>query len=91
VPPCCVVELPRGRARREPIWQAHRTHFYRRATELGRTVIGVVGRAFAVKVGLCALAVSTVIAPGWKSDSAAVAAGAALVAWLLVALAHGRK
>jgi len=85
------ITLLRRLARREPIWKAHRTHFYQRATERGFTVIDIVGRVFAVNVGLCALAVMTVIMPGRISGIAAFLAGVALVAWLLIAFARGKK
>jgi UDP-N-acetylmuramyl pentapeptide phosphotransferase/UDP-N-acetylglucosamine-1-phosphate transferase len=74
----------------EPVWQAHRTHFYQRATDRGFTTLAVVGRVFAVNVGLGALAILTVAAPGRTSNIVALAGGALLVAWLLSALARGR-
>ena len=85
------ITLLRRTARREPVWKAHRTHFYQRATERGLTVIDVVGRVFAVNLGLCALAVATVIVPGRVSDVAALLCGGVLVALLLFALARGKK
>ncbi len=85
------VTLLRRLAQREPIWQAHRTHFYQRATERGLTVPDVVGRVFVINIGLCALAVMTVIAPGRIGEAAALFAGVALVAWLLVAFTRGKK
>jgi UDP-N-acetylmuramyl pentapeptide phosphotransferase/UDP-N-acetylglucosamine-1-phosphate transferase len=77
--------------RGEPIWQAHRTHFYQIATDRGLTVIGVVARVFLVNVGLCALAVWTIVETGKASDASALLGGAALVTWLLVAFAQGKK
>ena len=85
------ITLLRRLARREPIWQAHRTHFYQLATQRGLTVIDVVGRVFVVNVGLCALAVMTVIIPSRISEGAALLGGVALVAWLLAAFARGKK
>ena len=75
----------------ERIWQAHRSHFYQRATDGGFTVIGVVARVFAINLGLAALSIATVILPGRFNDLAALAAGAALVAWLLAAFAKGKR
>jgi UDP-N-acetylmuramyl pentapeptide phosphotransferase/UDP-N-acetylglucosamine-1-phosphate transferase len=75
----------------ERIWQAHRTHFYQLATERGFSVIDVVARVLAVNVCLCALAIMTVVVPGRLIDIGALLGGALLVAWLLVALARGRK
>jgi UDP-N-acetylmuramyl pentapeptide phosphotransferase/UDP-N-acetylglucosamine-1-phosphate transferase len=75
----------------ERVWQAHRSHFYQRATDGGFTVSDVVARVFAVNLGLAALAIAIVILPGRINDLAALAAGAVLVAWLLVAFARGKR
>jgi UDP-N-acetylmuramyl pentapeptide phosphotransferase/UDP-N-acetylglucosamine-1-phosphate transferase len=75
----------------EPFWQAHRTHFYQRATDLGLTVFDIVTRVFAVNVGLVALALFTVLVPGLASALAGLAAAAALVGWLLFTLARGKQ
>jgi UDP-N-acetylmuramyl pentapeptide phosphotransferase/UDP-N-acetylglucosamine-1-phosphate transferase len=83
------ITLLRRLLRGEPIWQAHRTHLYQRATDRGYSVGAVVARVFLVNVGLCALAVLTVIVPGTLSDVAALCGGAILVASLLVAFARG--
>jgi UDP-N-acetylmuramyl pentapeptide phosphotransferase/UDP-N-acetylglucosamine-1-phosphate transferase len=84
------ITLIRRMLRREPILQAHRSHFYQRATDNGFTTMGVVTRVFAVNVGLGALALITVVAPSWQSDIAALIGGAILVAWLLVAFQRSR-
>ena len=75
----------------ERISQAHRSHFYQQATDRGFTVLDVVGRVFFVNVLLAALALATVIAPSRETDLGALAAGTLLVAWLLFALARGRR
>jgi UDP-N-acetylmuramyl pentapeptide phosphotransferase/UDP-N-acetylglucosamine-1-phosphate transferase len=75
----------------ELVWQAHRTHFYQLATERGFSVGDVVGRVFVLNVGLCALAVVTVVVPGRLSDLGAFIAGVLLVAGLLAAFAKGKK
>jgi UDP-N-acetylmuramyl pentapeptide phosphotransferase/UDP-N-acetylglucosamine-1-phosphate transferase len=85
------ITLLRRALRSEPIWQAHRTHFYQIATERGFSVTGVVVRVFLVNVGLCALAILTVVAPGRPSDIGALVGGSVLVALLLAALAKGRS
>ncbi len=77
--------------RGEPVWQAHRTHFYQLATDRGLTVIDVIARVFAVNVALAALATWTVIVPGRLSDVAALLGGAILVALLLFAFARGKN
>jgi UDP-N-acetylmuramyl pentapeptide phosphotransferase/UDP-N-acetylglucosamine-1-phosphate transferase len=49
-------------ARAETIWQAHRTHFYQRATDRGLSVTNVVARVFVVNLLLAGLAFITVAA-----------------------------
>jgi UDP-N-acetylmuramyl pentapeptide phosphotransferase/UDP-N-acetylglucosamine-1-phosphate transferase len=84
------ITLVRRLMRSEPILQAHRSHFYQRATDHGFTALGIIARVFTVNVGLGALAVMTVIVPGRPSDIAALVAATILVAWLLVAFERGR-
>ena len=74
----------------EKVWQAHRSHFYQRATDRGFMVIQVVARVFAVNIALAALALFTLAAPGLLNDTAALVCGAALVGWLLLAFSRGR-
>jgi UDP-N-acetylmuramyl pentapeptide phosphotransferase/UDP-N-acetylglucosamine-1-phosphate transferase len=85
------ITLIRRALNRERIWQAHRSHFYQRATDRGFSVIDVVTRVFAVNLVLAALAIITVIMRSRLTDIAALTAGVALVAWLLFVLAHGRS
>jgi UDP-N-acetylmuramyl pentapeptide phosphotransferase/UDP-N-acetylglucosamine-1-phosphate transferase len=82
--------LLRRIANREDFWQAHRSHFYQRATVRGYSVTEVVARVFAVNLGLVALAVASVIWPGPLSATIALGGGAALVGWLLVAFERGK-
>jgi UDP-N-acetylmuramyl pentapeptide phosphotransferase/UDP-N-acetylglucosamine-1-phosphate transferase len=74
----------------ERVWQAHRTHYYQRATDRGFSVTEIVVRVFAVNVGLGALAVATVIADRIAADIGALVCGAALVGWLLYAFTRRR-
>ena len=83
------ITLLRRAANGEPVWLAHRSHFYQRATDRGYRVIDVVARIFAVNIMLAALAFATLLRPSSMTDVAALATGAALVAWLLVAFARG--
>jgi len=85
------VTLLRRLVRGEPVWQAHRTHFYQIATDRDLSVIDVVVRVFLVNVGLGALAVMTVLAPARTTDIVALVAAGALVAWLLVTFARGKR
>jgi UDP-N-acetylmuramyl pentapeptide phosphotransferase/UDP-N-acetylglucosamine-1-phosphate transferase len=83
------ITLLRRAAKGEPVWLAHRSHFYQRATDGGYRVIDVVARIFIVNIVLAALAFATLLRPSAVADAAALGAGAALVAWLLVAFARG--
>jgi UDP-N-acetylmuramyl pentapeptide phosphotransferase/UDP-N-acetylglucosamine-1-phosphate transferase len=74
----------------ERVWQAHRSHYYQRATDRGFGVIDVVARVFAVNVVLAVLAVVTLALPSRTTAIAAVLAGAALVGWLLQKFSRGR-
>lgn len=85
------ITLIRRLVRREPVWQAHRTHFYQRATDGGFSVSEVVARVFLVNLVLCALALATVIAPSRVGNIVALLLGAPLVGWLLVTFARGKK
>jgi UDP-N-acetylmuramyl pentapeptide phosphotransferase/UDP-N-acetylglucosamine-1-phosphate transferase len=85
------ITLFRRLVRREPFWEAHRTHFYQRATDKGFSTMAVVARVFVVNIGLGILAVVSVIVPGRPSDIAALTVGAVLVAWLLTGFERGRS
>jgi UDP-N-acetylmuramyl pentapeptide phosphotransferase/UDP-N-acetylglucosamine-1-phosphate transferase len=83
------ITLLRRAVRGEPVWQAHRSHFYQRATDRGFRVIEVVARVFAINVALAALALATILLPSRTMDIAALSAGMTLVAWLLIVFARG--
>jgi UDP-N-acetylmuramyl pentapeptide phosphotransferase/UDP-N-acetylglucosamine-1-phosphate transferase len=84
------ITLIRRAIKGEPVWQAHRSHFYQRATDRGFRVIEIVVRVFVVNVILGALALTTVIVPSPTTDLAALSAGTALVVWLLIAFSRRR-
>jgi UDP-N-acetylmuramyl pentapeptide phosphotransferase/UDP-N-acetylglucosamine-1-phosphate transferase len=84
------ITLLRRVVRGEKITQAHRTHFYQRATDKGFTVMDIVTRVFAINLGLGALAILTVVVPGRASSVAALIASVALVGWLLFAFERGK-
>ena len=85
--------LIRRIARREAITQAHRTHFYQRATVNGLPVRAVVGRVLLVNLTLAGTAVIATLA--WTAPRGALAAAVAAfaVAALLVDFAtpHERR
>ncbi|HEY2137458.1 MAG TPA: glycosyltransferase family 4 protein [Xanthobacteraceae bacterium] len=82
--------LVRRLARAENVLQAHRTHFYQRATDRGFSVIDVVSRVFLVNLALAGLAIASFGASSAWARVAALALGAMLVAWLLVRFARGK-
>jgi UDP-N-acetylmuramyl pentapeptide phosphotransferase/UDP-N-acetylglucosamine-1-phosphate transferase len=78
------ITLLRRLANGERVMQAHRSHFYQRATDNGGlTVPQIVGRIFAVNIVLVGLALGSVLAASRVVEIAALAAGAILVAALL--------
>jgi UDP-N-acetylmuramyl pentapeptide phosphotransferase/UDP-N-acetylglucosamine-1-phosphate transferase len=85
------ITLGRRVARGEPFWEAHRTHFYQRATDNGFTVPEIVTRIFLVNLGLGALALLSVAAHSFAASLGALAASAILVAWLLMTFARPRR
>ncbi len=85
------VTLARRLARGENVLRSHRTHFYQRATDLGFTVIDVVGRVFVVNLVLAGLAIWSVAAASSTVSLAALALGTALVAALLVHFSRQRS
>jgi hypothetical protein len=75
----------------EQVWQAHRTHYYQRATDRGFSVTEIVGRVFALNLVLCGLACISVAAPTPIVQIAALVAGAALVSLLLMSFTRGKR
>jgi UDP-N-acetylmuramyl pentapeptide phosphotransferase/UDP-N-acetylglucosamine-1-phosphate transferase len=74
----------------ERIWQAHRSHFYQRATDHGFSVLQVITRVFVLNVALSSLAITTVLLPRPFTTFAALTGGGALVTCLLVSFARGK-
>ncbi|ACL55088.1 MraY family glycosyltransferase [Methylobacterium nodulans] len=74
----------------EPVWQAHRTHYYQRATANGHRVPAVIGAVFVLNGALALIAGATLVWPSWPVITAALALGAGLVAALLRAFATPR-
>ena len=76
------VTLLRRLANGEAVTQAHRSHFYQRATDKF-SVMQVVGQVFALNLVLAALALATLLAPSLLVHAAALLTGGVLVAALL--------
>ena len=77
--------------RREVVWEAHRTHFYQRATDNGFSVLEIVVRVFVLNLALAGLAIVSAIEPDARVDLATLALGGALVAWLLMTFARSKR
>jgi UDP-N-acetylmuramyl pentapeptide phosphotransferase/UDP-N-acetylglucosamine-1-phosphate transferase len=71
----------------EPFWQAHRSHFYQRAGDLGFSVPAIVGRVFLTNLALAGLAFLTAAMHDPIVTMVSLLIGAALVAWLLASFA----
>jgi UDP-N-acetylmuramyl pentapeptide phosphotransferase/UDP-N-acetylglucosamine-1-phosphate transferase len=85
------ITLARRVARREPVWQAHRTHFYQRATDNGFGVPEIVARVFLVNLALAVLALVSVAKSGLLVSLLALAAAGMMVGWLLTVFARPRR
>jgi UDP-N-acetylmuramyl pentapeptide phosphotransferase/UDP-N-acetylglucosamine-1-phosphate transferase len=77
--------------RGEKFWQSHRSHFYQRATDNGLSVIGIVGRVFALNVALAALAIVSVLLTQVLAQVVLLLAGVALVLLILRDFARARR
>jgi UDP-N-acetylmuramyl pentapeptide phosphotransferase/UDP-N-acetylglucosamine-1-phosphate transferase len=77
------ITLFRRIARREPVWAAHRSHYYQRATDNGFSVRRVVGEVFALNLILALLALISTRIDTTGDRLGLFAVGAAVVALLL--------
>src|SRR5205823_3149779 len=77
------ITLMRRIARGERFWQAHRSHFYQRATDNGFSVPAIIGHVVAVNLALAALALVAIAADNMIVSLIALAIGIAIVTWLL--------
>jgi UDP-N-acetylmuramyl pentapeptide phosphotransferase/UDP-N-acetylglucosamine-1-phosphate transferase len=78
------ITLFRRIARSERFWDAHRSHFYQRATNNGFSVRQVVASVFVLNLYLAALAVASVVIRSTAADAATLALGALGVMVVLV-------
>jgi UDP-N-acetylmuramyl pentapeptide phosphotransferase/UDP-N-acetylglucosamine-1-phosphate transferase len=85
------ITLMRRLVNGEPVTQAHRSHFYQRALDVGFSVNQVVARVFALNVALGLLALLTALSGSTLLDAAALLTGFVLVALLLVDLSRARR
>lgn len=77
------ITLLRRLARREKVWQAHRGHFYQKATDNGFSVLAVDAHVFGLNLVLAGLAAMTLVWPSGAVQIAALALGAVLVGLVL--------
>jgi UDP-N-acetylmuramyl pentapeptide phosphotransferase/UDP-N-acetylglucosamine-1-phosphate transferase len=80
-----MLRLRRG----EAVWQAHRTHFYQKATDRGFSVMRIVTFVFGLNLALTALALTTIILPTTTAAIGALLAGAVLTAAVIYNFAAG--
>ena len=77
-------------AKGERFWDAHRSHFYQRATDNGFSVTQVVARVFLLNLGLAGLAMATIAASSRSIDLTMLALGAFGVAAVLFQFSQAR-
>ena len=85
------ITLMRRLVNGEQIMQAHRSHFYQRALDVGLAVNQVVARVFALNLALGLLALLTVLRESAILNAAAFITGPILVTLLLVDLSRARR
>ena len=85
------ITLLRRLGRGERVWEAHRSHFYQKATDNGFSALSVSAHVFGLNLALAALAAMTLV---WRSGAAQVAAlglGAVLVGLVLRRFSQKRE
>jgi UDP-N-acetylmuramyl pentapeptide phosphotransferase/UDP-N-acetylglucosamine-1-phosphate transferase len=78
-------------SRREKVWEAHRTHFYQRATDHGFSVLQVVTRVFVLNILLAILATLSIRLASPGTDALLLAIGALAVATVLLQFSQNRR
>ncbi len=84
------VTLIRRARKGEPLWVAHRSHFYQRAVMLGFKAPDVTLRIFLLGCLLAGLSIAAILVESFAADLAFVAIGVAATAFLLRHLERGR-
>ncbi|MBR1199523.1 glycosyl transferase [Bradyrhizobium sp. AUGA SZCCT0158] len=74
----------------ERFWDAHRSHFYQRATDNGFSVTQVIARVFLLNLALAGLAMTTIAASSRSVDLTMLALGAFGVAAVLFQFSQAR-
>jgi len=78
-------------SRREAFWEAHRSHFYQRATDNGFTSSDVVRQIFMLNVGLAILATVSAIVSAFSIKLLLLLAGCVAVAGLIYRFSRGPR
>jgi len=84
------ITLLRRLRRRERVWEAHRGHFYQKATDNGFSALAVSAHVFWLNLALAGLAAATLV---WRSGAAQIAAlglGVVLVSLVLRRFSQAR-
>ncbi|MCB8819340.1 MraY family glycosyltransferase [Microvirga rosea] len=77
------ITLLRRLARGEKVWEAHRSHFYQKATDNGFSALAVSAHVFCLNLVLAGLAAITLVWPAPAVQLPALAAGLILVGLML--------
>ena len=85
------ITLVRRLAKGERVWEAHRSHFYQRATDHGFRVIEIVARIFCVNLALVVLSIASAVSSSTLVSVASLVCGAGLVLSLLVTFQGKRR
>jgi UDP-N-acetylmuramyl pentapeptide phosphotransferase/UDP-N-acetylglucosamine-1-phosphate transferase len=85
------ITLLRRLVQREKVWEAHRSHFYQKATDNGFSALSVSAHVFGLNLVLAGLAAMTLVWPSGVVQIAALVAGAVLVGLVLRRFATPRQ
>lgn len=85
------ITLFRRLYRRERVWEAHRTHFYQKATDNGFSALAVSAHVFALNLALAGLAAAALVWRAPLAQIAALALGVGLVSLVLWRFSHARS
>lgn len=85
------VTLLRRLAKRERVWEAHRSHFYQRATDNGWPVAAVVGLVAGLNAALALLAAASLAFPAPAVQAGTLIAGLALVSAALARFCRAHR
>jgi len=84
------ITLLRRLRRGEKVWEAHRSHFYQKATDNGFSALNVSAHVFGLNLVLAGLATITLVWPSGTVQIAALAAGIVLVGLVLRRFSQAR-